>query len=79
MLYRSFKKLTLELKITDDVIQNDIPPRITKQLEQGKINFGEFLNQCGEYMSKGRVVAPPSDKAPDNPNLNKTPGSFCTW
>lgn len=72
---QEFQEANPTLKITDDVIQNDIPPRITKQLEQGKINFGEFLNQCGEYMSKGRVVAPPSDKAPDNPNLNKTPGS----
>lgn len=69
-----FQEQNPELKLTDDVIQNDIPPRITKQLEKGDITFAEFLSQCGEYLSKGKVVAPPADKAPNNPNLGKVPG-----
>lgn len=45
-----------ELKITDDTIANDVPPRIAKQLEEGKISFEVFLGQVKEYMTNGKVL-----------------------
>lgn len=61
------------IEITDDVIENDIPPRITKQLAEGKISFNEFLDKCKTYLTKDKVI-----KQPDTPDeyvdLDKTPG-----
>lgn len=43
-------------QITDEVIDNDIPPRIVKKLEQGEVSFEEFLNECTTYLGKGKVL-----------------------
>ena len=53
------KTFTAETGITldDDVLANDIPPRITKQLEDGKIDFKEFLNQAAGFLKADKVVA----------------------
>jgi len=60
--------------LSDEVIENDIPPRITKKLEQGKIGFAEFLEECRVYLVKGKVV----DKGEEPPavtDISKNPGS----
>lgn len=59
--------------INDDVLSNDIPPRITKKLETGKITFEDFLQECYEYVNTGKVIA--KDKVSNQPNLNKVGGS----
>lgn len=62
-----------DIAITDEVIENDIPPRLTKQLADGKIEFSEFLNKCKDYLTKGKVVAPAP--APDEGiDLDDAPG-----
>ena len=33
------------IALTDDVIENDVPPRFSKQLEAGEITFEEFINK----------------------------------
>ena len=58
----------------DEVIENDIPPRITKKLADGKIDFAGFLAECKDYLTKGKVLAQP-DTPPDIPNLGAVPGS----
>lgn len=63
-----------KIELTDDVIANDIPPRITKQLEKGDINFETFLAKCGEYLSKGRATSQGGDKAPNHGNLSSAAG-----
>jgi hypothetical protein len=45
-----------DVVINDDVIENDIPPRYTKQLENGEISFEEFLGKCKAFMTGGKVL-----------------------
>ena len=53
---KAFQESNPDIKLTDEVIENDIPPRITKKLESGKISFGEFLEECGNYLKAGKVI-----------------------
>lgn len=71
---QEFSEAHPDLKLTDDVIQNDIPPRITKQLEAGEITFGDFLAKVAEYMTKGRVVKPTEEKPNGGIDLGTAPG-----
>jgi len=59
--------------LTDDVIDNDIPPRITKKLEEGKISFEEFLTEANTFLSSGKVIAP-GEQAPNEIDLGKQGG-----
>jgi hypothetical protein len=59
--------------ITDDVIDNDVPPRFTRQLANGEINFEEFLSKVSDYLGKPKVLSP-GTKAPDSPNLANSSG-----
>lgn len=61
-----------DLVINDDLIESEIPPRITKKLADGKVTFEEFLEECYEYAKTGKVVA--SDKVLNQPNLSKVGG-----
>lgn len=63
-----------DVKITDDVIQNDIPPRITRKLEQGEIQFDEYLEEVKTYLSKGKKLAPGA-KPDEEPNFAGSRGS----
>ena len=63
---------TLDNPITDDVIQNDVPPRILAKLEAGEIAFEGFLDEVATYLGKSRVVANP--EALNQPNLGNTGG-----
>lgn len=67
-----FNKANPDFQITDDVIDNDIPPRLTKQLEQGKLSFGEFLEKAKKYVTTPKKIA--GQNAPDDPNLGQAPG-----
>lgn len=59
-------------ELDDDVIANDIPPRITKKLETGAISFEEFLQECHDYTKTGKVVK--QDKVAKQANLSKAGG-----
>ena len=59
-------------ELNDDIIANDIPPRITKKLENGTITFEEFLQESYEHLNKGKVIA--DEEAPNMPNLSKVGG-----
>lgn len=59
--------------INDDVIENDIPPRITNKLRKGEISFADFLDECYTYINKGKVIAQ-GDVPPVIPDLGKAPG-----
>jgi hypothetical protein len=62
------------LDINDEVIGNDIPPRITNKLAKGEVTFGEFLENCKEYLGKGKVIAGVAPEE-DQPNLTDISGS----
>jgi len=61
-----------DFALTDDVIENDLPPRFTKQLEKGEITFAEFIAKSAEFLGKPKVVK--GDPAPDDVSLSKAPG-----
>jgi len=60
--------------LTDEVIENDIPPRFTKQLEKGEVSFEEFLDKCHKYLTAGKVVAP-GEPPVDMVDLSAVPGA----
>lgn len=62
------------LVITDDVIKYDIPPRITKKLEDGKVSFEEFLNETKNYLSKPKKIGD-GNTTLNQPNLSLQAGS----
>lgn len=71
--FTEFTEANPDLKLTDDVIKYDIPPRITMQLDKGEITFGEYLTKAAEYLRKGRVM-PPKEGEPGDINLSRAPG-----
>jgi len=61
-----------ETPITDEIIANEVPPRITKKLELGEVTFEEFLEDVAEYLGKGKAVK--NEKTLDQPNLSELSG-----
>lgn len=58
--------------LDDDVIANDIPPRITRKLNEGKVTFEQFLDECLEYTQAGKTIK--QEKVEGEPNLSKVGG-----
>lgn len=67
-----FNRAHPDFQLDDSVIQNDIPPRITKRLETGEISFEAFLQECYDYSKTGKVVK--HEKTRGQPNLSKVGG-----
>ena len=63
-----FNKDHPDIVLTDEVIENDIPPRITRKLEKGEINFGDYLAEVAAYLGKPKKLAP-GETAPDTPDF----------
>jgi len=62
-----------DVPITPELLDSEIPPRITKKLADGDITFVQYLDDVSEYIDKGKVVATtPDTKTTD---LNKANGS----
>lgn len=61
------------VQITDEVLESDIPPRLTKQLTNNEITFEEFLDKAHDYLVKPRKVA--EQKLNAQPNLGNAGGS----
>lgn len=57
-----------ELELNDEVMDKDLPPRITGKLERGEITFEEFLDQAKEFITGEEV------KPSEEPNLSKAGG-----
>tara|TARA_R110000851_G_scaffold14313_5_gene48493 strand:+ start:2313 stop:3029 length:717 start_codon:yes stop_codon:yes gene_type:complete len=62
------------LALTDDVIDNDLPPRFMKRLSAGETDFETFLAESVAYLSKGKVFKT-EEAAPGDPSLSKAAGS----
>ena len=71
-VFADFQTANPDLVINDEVIDNDIPPRYTKQLEKGEVTFEEYLDNVKNYLETGKVVQ--GTEAPKEPNLNKVGG-----
>lgn len=59
--------------ITDEVLANDIPPRIARRLERGEVTFEEFLAEASDYLKAGKVFGSPN-KIDPQPNLGNAGG-----
>ncbi len=70
---RAFKEANPGFDLTDEVIASELPPRIVKDLEAGKITFDEFLAKSHKFLT-GNVHIAPADKAPNLPDLGKVSG-----
>lgn len=68
-----FVKANPQVLLNDEVIALDIPPRITRKLEEGKISFSEFLVECKDYLSAKKVVKDVNTTL-EQPNLTKVGG-----
>lgn len=53
----AFNKANPDLIISDKLIEDEIPPRLTKKLEKGEIAFEEYLEEVKTYLSKGKKIA----------------------
>ena len=67
-----FNKANPDHQITDDVIENDVPPRITNQLRDGKLTWTEYLEKVKKYVTTPKTVQ--KTKVPNEPNLGNMPG-----
>lgn len=68
-----FHKANPGIELNDDVIENDIPPRLTKQLADGKISFEQFLDQSAKFL-KGEIKINKGERAPNLPDMSKVAG-----
>lgn len=64
-----------EHPITQEVIDNDLPPRMYKKFTDGEITFDEFIAEAGKFLTTGKVVGGPGDKPTDEPDLSKQGGN----
>ena len=62
-----------DIVITDDVINYDVPKRITSKLEKGEITFEAYLEEVYEYLKTPKVIGS-TNKDSSQPNLSKMGG-----
>ncbi len=62
-----------ESPLTADVIANESPPRLTKQLENNEITFEDFLTELDKHLAKPKVIAD-GQTAPNDPDLSEAGG-----
>lgn len=60
-------------EITDEVIQLDVPTRITKKLESGELSFDDFLGEVKEFLYAPKKVGT-TNKTLGQPNLGNLGG-----
>lgn len=73
MLLEKYNSEHPDAMLDDNIINNDIPPRIVNQLAKGDITFEQFLEKVETFLGKGKVIGGGTEIKPQ-PNLNKTGG-----
>ena len=74
LVLKEFQNSNPETVIDDDVIANDVPPRITRKLQENAISFEQFLQEVADYIKANKVIVN-TEKTLNEPNLSKTGGS----
>lgn len=62
-----------DVVITDDIINYDVPKRITNKLEKGEITFEVYLEEVYEYLKAPKVIGS-ATKASEQPNMSDLGG-----
>ncbi len=70
---QDFKAANPGFDLTDDIISSELPPRMVKDLETGKISFEDFLAKSHKFLT-GNVHIAPAEEAPNLPDLGKVGG-----
>lgn len=73
-LLEAFNEQNPTIKITDEVLKNDVPPRFLQKLEAGEIEFDQFLTDVGNYLTTNKVLLS-GEQAPNIPDMSKAAGS----
>jgi hypothetical protein len=58
--------------IDDDVINNELPRRLSTKLEKGEISFGDFLREAHQFLTTPKVIG--NVQVQGKPNLDKMGG-----
>jgi len=67
-----FRDANPTLSITDDVLVNDVPPRLLAGVNSGEYSYAEYLGKVKAYLGAGKTV--PSNEG-DAHNIHKMNGS----
>lgn len=67
-----FSQANPGLVINDEVLQYDVPRRITSKLEKGEVSFEDFLAEVKEYLTTPKTVK--TVGVEQQPNLGKVGG-----
>ncbi len=73
-LLDSYNAANPTAQITDESIENDVPPRIVKKLEKGELSFEQFLAEANKYMTTPKKIKADAELDSD-PDLGKSGGS----
>lgn len=60
------------VEITEDTLNNEVPPRITKKLAEGKVTFEEYLVEVKNYIETPKTTK--QEEIKEQPNLNNVGG-----
>ncbi len=58
--------------LTDDILENDVPPRISNKLSSGEITFEDFLSEVHTYLTSNKILA--TSENTKEPNLSSLAG-----
>ncbi len=64
-----------DYQLTDEVIANDLPPRISNKLKNGDVSFEEFLSEANAFLGTPKVVGDAGEKPPADIDLDDAGGS----
>ena len=70
---QEFKEANPTLAITDEVLANDVPPRLINGYKDGKYDYGTYLSMVKDYLNSGVAIGQPNGGS-DLPNLSNQAG-----
>ena len=60
------------IRITEELLSEEVPNRIAKKLIDGKISYEDYLEECLTYLTTNKAIK--EEEVMNNPNLNKASG-----
>jgi len=54
------------IQLTKEIIENELPPKFTKDLEAGKITFQQYLEQAATFLQSKKIIQGSEDDTDDD-------------